>query len=519
MGDDELRLADLLAALSVTSDLAMGHPPEKAIRACVLATEVARHMALPEPDVADAYWTTLLKHLGCTATTHEEAGLFGPDELGGRPVAERTDVARTSETLAFLTTVGRGAGLSRARYLARTIAGGSTASDAIQRAVCEVASHTADRLGMGEGVSRALGESLERWDGKGAPGHLSGDEIALAARIAEPATQAVIFDRLGGPEAATEMADRRAGGWFDPAVAEAVVVTGPRVLGRLATEDPWRLVLDAEPEPVRRIRADRLDHVAEAFGDLVDLKSTFTLGHSSRVAELAGEAAERLGLPDPGAVRRAAWFHDLGRAAVATGTWEKRGALTTSEWEQIRLHPYQTERILARSKVLAPLARIAGMHHERQDGSGYHHGASASEVPIEARILAVADVYAALTQDRPHRSARPPDEATTALDEHGRRGTLDPECVRSVLDVAGQRRRGARTSWPSGLSDREVEVLRLVARGASNREIADTLVISARTAEHHVQHVYAKIGVSTRAGAAMFAMEHGLLREPMGGAD
>jgi HD-GYP domain-containing protein (c-di-GMP phosphodiesterase class II) len=514
MGDDELRLADLLAALSVTSDLAMGQAPEKAIRACILATEVARHMALPEPDVADAYWTTLLKHLGCTATTHEEAGLFGPDELGGRPVAERTDVGKTSDTLAFLATVGRGAGLSRARYLAKTIAGGSAASAAIQRAVCEVASHTADRLGMGEGVRGALGESLERWDGKGAPGHLSGDDIAIAARVAEPATQAVIFDRLGGHEAATAMVERRAGGWFDPAVAEAVRAVGPRVLEQLAEDDPWRLVLDAEPEPVRRLPADRLDRVAQAFGDLVDLKSTFTLGHSSRVAELAGAAAERIGLPDPGAVRRAAWFHDLGRAAVATGTWEKRGALTTSEWEQIRLHPYQTERILARSTTLATLARIAGMHHERQDGSGYHHGASGGEIPIGARLLAVADIYAALTQDRPQRPARPPDQATAALDEQMRSGALDPECVRAVLDVVGQRRQRARTPWPSGLSDREVEVIRLVARGASNREVADVLVISPRTAEHHVQHVYTKIGVSTRAAAAMFAMEHGLLRHP-----
>ena len=513
MPEEDLRLADLLAALSLTTDLAMGQAPEKAIRACVVATELARSMRLPEAEVADVYWTTLLKHLGCTATSHEEVHLFGPDELGGRPVAERTDVARSAEMLGMMRTVGRGTGLGRARYLIRSIAGGNAATSGIMRAVCEVASRMAERLGMSEGVSRALDESLERWDGKGAPAQLRGDDIALPARIAEPATQAVIFDRLGGPEAASEMIERRTGGWFDPAVAESFRAVGPNTLERLTVEDPWLAVLEAEPRPVRRIPPDRLDHVAEAFGDMVDLKSSFTLGHSSGVAELAEAAARGLDLRDPDAVHRAALLHDLGRVAVGTGIWEKPGPLSTSEWEQVRLHPYQTERILARSAALAPLARVAGMHHERQDGSGYHHGASAAEVPVEARVLAAADTFQALIQDRPHRPARTPGEAVRVLEAEAHQGTLDPECVRAVLDAVGQRRRSPRTPWPAGLSDREVEVLRLVARGVSNREVAADLVISRRTAEHHVQHIYSKIGVSTRAGAAMFAMEHGLLRD------
>jgi putative nucleotidyltransferase with HDIG domain len=511
--DDELRLADLLAALSLTTDLAMGQPPEKAIRACVVATELARHIDLPEAEVADVYWTTLLKHLGCTATAHEEVYLFGPDDAGIRPISERTDVTRPAEMLAWMSTVGQGAGLGRARYLTRAIVGGKDAANSVMRAVCEVASHLAERLGMSEGVRRALNESLERWDGKGAPARLRGDDIALAARIAEPATQAVVFDRLGGPESASAMVDRRAGGWFDPGVVKAFRAVGPRTLERLEADDPWRAVLEAEPEPVRRIPAERLDRIAEAFADMVDLKSSFTLGHSSGVAEVARAAADRLGLHDPAAVRRAALFHDLGRTAVATGIWEKPGPLTTSEWEQVRLHPYQTERILARSDALSPIARIAGMHHERQDGSGYHHGASAAEVPVEARVLAAADVHQALRQDRPHRRAHDAERAADVLQAGVRDGALDPECVRAVLDVAGQSSRGTRTTWPAGLSDREVEVLRLMARGVSNKEVAATLVISPRTAEHHVQHIYTKIGVSTRAGAAMFAMEHGLLRQ------
>ncbi|HZD17905.1 MAG TPA: HD domain-containing phosphohydrolase [Actinomycetota bacterium] len=511
MPPDELGLADLLAALSVTTDLAMGQEPEKAIRATVLATELARHLDLSEREVADVYYTTLLKHLGCTATSHEETHLFGPDDLGMRRVAERTDPSRRGEVLELMRTTGRGAGLGRVRYLARAATGGKQANRAIFRAICEVGAGMAERLGLGEEVRRGVFESLERWDGKDGPQGLRGDDIALAARIAEPATQAVIFHRLGGTEAAREMVRRRSGGMFDPTVAEAFRAVGPRVLERLDEADPWAAVLEAEPQPVRLIGPDRVDTVAEVFADMVDLKTPFTLGHSTGVAELASIAAERLGLTEPGMVRRAGLLHDLGRTAVSTGVWEKPGSLSTSEWERVRLHAYQTERILARSKALEPLARIAGMHHERQDGSGYHHGASGGEVPAEARLLAAADAFHSMTEERPHRPARRQDEVAEILSSEAGARRFDLECVRAVLEAAG-RPVPARAAWPAGLSDREVEVLRLVARGLSNKEVAAALVISPRTAEHHVQHVYAKIGASSRAGAAMFAMEHGLLR-------
>ncbi|MGZ8631745.1 MAG: HD domain-containing phosphohydrolase [Actinomycetota bacterium] len=323
----------------------------------------------------------------------------------------------------------------------------------------------------------------------------------------------MIFHRLGGAEAALAMVDRRSGGMFDPAVAEAFRAVGPRALQRLDDEDPWVAVLAAEPSPVRLVEADRLGGVAGAFADMTDLKTPFTLGHSSGVAELATGAAERLGLPDPGEVRLAALLHDLGRTAVGTGVWEKPGRLSTTEWEQVRLHPYHTERILARSTVLEPLARTAAMHHERQDGSGYHRGASAAEMPAGARVIAVADAYQAMTQRRPHRAALDPDEAAGVVSEQVREGRFDPECAHAVLEAAGRSRKRTRRAWPSGLSDREVEVLRLVAGGSSNRAIGQALVISPRTAEHHVQHIYGKIGVSTRAAAAMFAMQHGLLRD------
>jgi len=247
---------------------------------------------------------------------------------------------------------------------------------------------------------------------------------------------------------------------------------------------------------------------------MVDLLTPFTLGHAATVAELAGQASARLGLAatDAAQLRRAALLHDLGRVAVSSGVWERPGPLSSTQWEQVRLHPYHSERILVRSAALEPLARVAGMHHERHDGSGYHHRAAGAGIPAGARLLAAADAYQAMTQDRPHRPALSPEAAARELEAATRAGRFDPECARAVIEAAGQQPSRSRGAWPAGLSDREVEVLRLVAGGLSNRQVAATLVISPRTAEHHVQHVYTKIGVSTRAAAAMFAMRHGLLR-------
>jgi HD-GYP domain-containing protein (c-di-GMP phosphodiesterase class II) len=513
LGDDDLRLADLLAALSVATDLGMGQEPEKAVRGCLVATELARAMDLPDTAVHDVFYTTLLQHVGCTAPAHEAAYLFG-DDLAVVPQAERTDIASRRETLALMATVGRGTGVHRIRHLVRTITAGKDGSRTIARAVCEVGARMAERLQLGAGVRMGLLHSLERWDGRGEAYGLAGDDVALPARFTAVATQAVIFDRLGGPDAAVEMVRRRAGGWFDPAVAERFERVATDLLHRLAEADVWTEVLEAEPQPARWIPRRQLDDVARAFADMVDLITPFTLGHSAGVAQLVGDAAGllRVSPDDADLLRRAALLHDLGRVAVSSIVWEKPRALTSTQWEQVRLHPYHTERILSRSATLKPLARIAGMHHERQDGSGYHHGASGAEVPAQARLLAVADSYQAMTQDRPYRAAVTPEAAARELEAATRSGRFDPECTRAVIQAAGQRPSRSRSAWPRGLSDREVEVLRLVARGLSNREIAATLVISPRTAEHHVQHVYTKIGASTRAAAAMFAMEHGLLR-------
>ena len=210
-------------------------------------------------------------------------------------------------------------------------------------------------------------------------------------------------------------------------------------------------------------------------------------------------------------MRRAALLHDLGRAAVPTSIWERTGKLTAAEWEQIRLHAYFTDRILRHSPVLSALAPIAAAHHERIDGSGYPRSIPASMLERSARLLAAADVYHALTEARPHRAALTPNEAAAGLLSEMNAGRLDREAVSAVLEVAGHGRRRITATRPAGLTEREIEVLRLVARGYSNKDIAKALAISARTAQHHVIHIYAKIGMSSRAAAALFAVEHDLL--------
>jgi HD-GYP domain-containing protein (c-di-GMP phosphodiesterase class II) len=210
-------------------------------------------------------------------------------------------------------------------------------------------------------------------------------------------------------------------------------------------------------------------------------------------------------------VRTAGFLHDLGRVGVPNGIWEKPGPLSVHEWERVRLHPYYTARILERSKALAPLASLAASHHERLDGSGYHRGATATQLDVGARLLAAADAYDAMTHDRPHRPALSPADVRTELGQLVRAGRLDKRTVDAVLEAAGAAPTETRHAYPGALTEREVEVLRLLARGCTNREIAEALVIAEKTAGHHVEHIYTKAGVSTRVGAALFAMQHDLV--------
>jgi HD-GYP domain-containing protein (c-di-GMP phosphodiesterase class II) len=286
------------------------------------------------------------------------------------------------------------------------------------------------------------------------------------------------------------------------------------LLASLEAEPAWTAMLAAERGACRWLSEAEIDPAVRALADFGDLKSKHSVGHSPGVAALAVDAASRLRLTrsEIVALQRAAWLHDLGRAGVSAEIWTKAGALTDGEWEQVRLHPYLTERNLARLR-LPGVSSLAALHHERLDGSGYHRGSVASQLSPAARVLATADVYHALTEARPHRPAYSADVAAEMLRRDVQAGRLDGDVVRAVLEAAGHTGARTRRAWPAGLSQREVEVLRLAARGLSRREMSAQLQISESTAAHHLEHIYNKLGVSTRAAATLFAAQHDLLEK------
>lgn len=369
-----------------------------------------------------------------------------------------------------------------------------------------------ERLGLGGDVRESLRQSYERWDGKGAYG-MKGEEIALGSRLINLADVVEVFGRTGGVEAAITVARERSGTQFDPDLVDAFCEQASMVLTELDATPSWDAVIAAEPALAREITGEELDLALEAIGEFAELKSPWIMGHVDAVAELVTAATASFGLPGADAVelRRAACVYDLVRLGVPNTIWDKPGPLSRSELERVRMHPYLSERMLAFAPALAGLGEIAVQHHERLDGSGYPRGLSGDQIGTTARLLAAADVYQAMCEPRPHRPARIQQEAAVELRSVVTAGRLDGDAVHNVLRAAGHRV-GRRREWPAGLTTREVEVLRLVARGLSNKQIAQQLVISPKTAGSHVEHIYRKIDASNRAQASLFAMRHGLMR-------
>jgi HD-GYP domain-containing protein (c-di-GMP phosphodiesterase class II) len=504
-----VRLADALAALSLATDAGNGFPLEKSLRTVVVATRLAAAAGIEERLHADVYYVTLLRAIGCTAFAHETAALLGGDDIAFHHLFEQLDPAHPAE---FMRDVVGGMGAwagpaVRARSLARFLTVGRRVGPVAGQSACEVSVSVAGRLGLPAGVAAGLAHVHERWDGRGLPDGVAGTELSIAARVAHVADRVEVAHRAGGVPAARAVALRRAGGHFDPDLADAFARHADEVLAGVGEGDMLLAALEAEPTPNARIAPAELERVARALADFADLKSPWMLGHSPAVADLAGVAVAE---DDRDAVRLAGLLHDLGRVAVPNGIWDKPGALTTAEWERLRLHPHYTERTLARTSAFAPVAALAAACHERLDGRGYHRGLPAATLTTPMRALAAADAYRAMTSERPHRPALSRDDAASRLRDEVAAGRLCRDAVAAVLEAAGHAS-APRAPRPADLTEREVEVLLLLARGLTNKQIAARLVVSPRTVQHHVAHIYRKIDRRTRAGAAMFAMEHGLV--------
>ena len=505
-------LAELVATLALVSDLGMGRSIERVLRQTVIAMRLAELAEADDDARVATYYTSLLTWVGCAADTSDLADLFG-DEQALYADTPSVDMVGPTAVRFWSTHLGRGGGpVRRLNMVGRfLLSGGRSVSD-VMTSHCQSTGELADRLDLGADVQEPLLQAFERWDGRGVPGACRADGLSLTIRLVHLADAVEAFHRTSGADAALAVVTDRRGTQFDPRLVDLLAANRDDVLAGLDTIQAWEEVIALDPRLGHGLSDDQLDGALEAFADFADLKSPTRAGHSRGVAALAADAGARLGLgsDDVRTLRRAALVHDIGVIGVPSSVWDDPHHWSLAQRERARMHPYLTERMLARVPGLAEISRCAAQHHERLDGSGYPHGSSGDALPLASRVLAAADVYHALREPRPHRTAVPADATVTVLRDEARQGRLDGEAVNAVLAAAGHRVR-RRAQLPAGLTPREVEVLVELARGRSNPEIASALSISRKTVSTHLEHVYAKAGVSTRAEAALFAMRSGLV--------
>ncbi len=502
-----------MATLSYAADLGLGQPMAHCMRQTVIALRLADLVGASDRDLEATYYLGLMMNVYCHADAAEQAQWFGDDISIKGDGFETLDMSTARMISFILRRVGsHGSGVARARRLAAFPVTGLKQMLSFLTTHSTLGAQFAGRIGLDDEVRVAIKQAYEQWDGKGYPRHLRAGAICLPARLVQLASPVEVVSRRRGIEAAVAIARRHRGTQFDPAVVDLFCDRAPELLDGLDHASSWDAILDAEPELSRRVDGADLDEVLEAMADLVDLKSPYLAGHSRGVANLVSEAARVSGhtQDDISTLRRAALIHDLGRLGVSNAIWDKEGKLSAAESERVRLHPYLTDRMLARVGALASSREIAARHHERLDGSGYPGGLTAASLTSSDRLLAAADAYHAMTEPRPHRAALDPAVASRELRADAIAGRLDGEAVDAVLRAAGHRA-PARRVWPGGLTAREVEVLGLLARGNSNKQIAQHLVVAPKTAANHVEHIYAKLGVSSRAAATLYATQHGLM--------
>ena len=503
----------------------MGLHMEHGARSCYIGMHIAQEMELPSEQHTDLYYAELLKDAGCTTYTSQLAGFWMADELAAKRDLQFFRDSRNPLDVAswLMKYVAAGAALpTRAFHILGVLVNGREFMKEGFESTCQVATRIAQRLGMSQAVQDALMQVFEQWDGHGMPYGVKGDAISTISRIVLATSFLEVFHRVEGREATKQVALAQRGKAFDPSVVDAYLSVAQKesFWSGLEQERVWDRVLSMEPEQssFKYMGKEKLIDVALALADYADLKSPFQAGRSRRVADLAERIARRMGVREPETthIYRAALVHDIGIVAVPSFVLNKRqDSLTEAEREQVRLHPYHSERILSKVPALEPIIALVAAHHEAMDGHGYYRGLKGSQVPLGARVIAVADRFDELTHDAPDGPGRESDQAVDVMrQEVGSR--LYPDAFQALTeDLSGvdhpHRKRTRQQEWPARLTDREVDVLRLIARGLNRRQVARALFIAEGTVRSHLEHIYSKIGVSSRAAAALFAVEHDLL--------
>ncbi|HVY18858.1 MAG TPA: HD domain-containing phosphohydrolase [Bauldia sp.] len=506
-----IRRNEVIGVLSLATDFAIGQPLGYGLRSAVASVALARAMGLGADVQVEAFYHGLLRYCGCTAETDKLNALFG-DEIAIRKNFSAIDPADGPE---FVRVLMQHIGPARSEHPPlqhgdenfMNVVGQTVA---VFSAHCEVAKRIGARLGLPENVQRNLGQLYERWDAHGFPNHLAGEAIAPAVRVVLVVQDALALLDVMPMERVAQVITARSGGPYDPAVVAAFVPLLSKLLAPVSDDEAWSaaMAFDAAEDAV--LSEEQIDVVSEVIADFIDLKSPLIAGHSRAVAALVDDAARvgRMSEADRASMRRAALWHDIGYIAIG-GTARFDVAEGS---ERGRLHPYFAGRMVPRVPGLAAIGAMIAEHHERLDGSGFHRGVRGSDLSATGRLLAVAEAYQNLVEDRPFRVTLTPAQAATRLRDEVKRGALDGEAVGAVLEAAGQGKRGKKVPFVAGLTAREVDVLVRLARGSTTKEMGAELGLSPKTVDNHIQSIYGKLGVNTRGGATLFAMEHGLLR-------
>lgn len=519
MTDFSIRRADFMMVLAYASDLATGHSRDFALRSCVLAMRIADLARLSEQDRRNAYHQALLRYVGCNADTHLLSAAFGDEialrrDLVGLDMGNRTELGKVFAQ-AFKRLYYDLDPAAQQQAIEAGLQQAVPTSRPILTAHCEVAKRIGERLGLSAEIKANLGQIYERWDGKGLPRGLSGEDVLPAVRLVTLAQDAIALSDSVGVAAMAEIIAGRADGPYEASLARLVAANAPALMAGIGATVDRETILALEPDPPARLDEAACDEAFLAIADMIDMRMPCTLGHSRAVAELAEAAGRQIGLPasDVRALRWAGCIHDIGELVVPVSTWMRNGPLSVRERDAAQLHPYYGERALASfGREGEPIAALVTRHHERLDGSGYHRRVTAPDLSLTARILAAAEAFQTWREERPHRKALAAEAAAAQLRSAVREGCLGADAAEAVLAVAGQASRRTPPQTLAGLTPREIEVLRLIAGGLTTKETAQKLDMSPKTADHHIQSIYGKIGVTTRAAAALFAIEHRLLR-------
>lgn len=431
------RLAELLGALSYALDLTEGQPAGHCMRCCYIGTHIGEALGMEGEELSDLFYTLLLKDLGCSSNAARICELYLADDISFKRDFKTIDGSLSSALRFVFRKTGLESGLSeRIRAIVNILQNGGEISRSLIETRCHRGADIAGRMRFSQAVQQGILSLDEHWDGSGKPEGLKGPAIPQISGIALLSQVIDIFHIENGADAALAEAKARAGGWFDPALVDAFIAAqaAPGFWETLASDDLEASVFAMAPaQGAEPVDEDYLDDIAAAFSDVVDAKSPFTADHSNRVTLYTDMIAEEMGLSEAHRrwLRRAALLHDLGKLGVSNQVLDKPGKPDEDEWAAIRRHPAQSEAILARVGAFNDIAPVAAAHHERLDGKGYPYGLKGDEVCLEARILTVADVFDALSADRPYRAAMPISKALAILDSDA--GTaFDPDCVEAL---------------------------------------------------------------------------------------